>query len=51
MGVLFVLIVWVLCAWAGHAVSAEGKKGLGAIMGLLFGPIGVLVAAIAFSKK
>ena len=44
MEILIVLAL--VCGGLGYAVAAEDKKGLGAVLGLLLGPIGVLIAAV-----
>ena len=36
------IIVWIICAVLGYAVS--NGRPLGGILGLLLGPIGVLIA-------
>ena len=49
MGVIVIiyLIFAIICAFLGGAVSTEGKKGLGAFLGFLFGPLGILISAVA----
>jgi hypothetical protein len=42
--VLFLLIA--LCGYLGRVVAAEKRKNLGMWLGLLFGPLGVLIAAV-----
>lgn len=43
---VFFLIVALVCAGLGYAVATEDKKVLGAVLGLILGPIGVIVAAL-----
>lgn len=40
------IIIWGLCGLLGYAVAKEQKKGLGAVLGVAFGPLGVLIAAL-----
>lgn len=51
MDVMFWLIVAAMCAAAGAAVSRDGDKVPGAVLGALLGPLGVIAAAIAFREK
>lgn len=51
MEIVFVLIVVLICGGLGSAVSHESKKGLGFVLGLLLGPIGVLIAAVGLRKE
>ena len=39
------LIVAIICAGLGYAIATEDNKVMGAILGGLLGPIGVIVAA------
>lgn len=41
------IFVWLICAALGYAVAGSSKKGLGTLLGLLLGPLGVLISAIA----
>jgi hypothetical protein len=43
-----VLILWCgLCGWIGHTIGAQkGQGGIGAALGILFGPIGLIIAAL-----
>ena len=51
MGFLIGLILWCsLCGGLGYAVAGDDKKGLGAMLGVLLGPLGILIAAIACRK-
>ncbi len=50
MEVLVVLVIWLVCGLAGAGVSHPSKKTPGFLLGLVFGPLGVLVAAIAFKN-
>ena len=42
----FLIVLSVVCAALGYLVAAEDKKGTGALLGGLLGPVGVLVAAL-----
>lgn len=46
MEVFFWIIVAFMFGAASYAVAPEGKKWLGVILGLLFGPIGLLVSVL-----
>lgn len=50
MEMFIILLVWLVCGFAGAGVSHETKKGFGFVLGLLFGPLGVLIAAIALKN-
>ena len=44
MGVLFSLIIVVVCAFAGYKIGEpHGKAVIGGILGFLLGPIGLLI--------
>lgn len=40
------IIIWIICAALGAMVARDGKKGIGAALGFLLGPIGVVVAVL-----
>lgn len=46
MEVILILLFWCgLCGWLAYAVTPnQDKKSLGAILGAVLGPIGVLIA-------
>ena len=47
MELLIILIVWCgICGGLGYAVAKDDNKGLGAVLGIILGPIGVIVAAV-----
>ena len=51
MGILIGLILWCgVCGAISMALAHESKKGLGFILGAVFGPFGVLIAAIALKN-
>ena len=52
MEFLFFLIFWcAICGGLGYAVAGdESKKGLGAVLGVMLGPLGILIAAVACKK-
>jgi len=39
------IIIWLLCAGLGYLIAADNRKGAGMALGLIFGPLGVLIAA------
>ncbi len=43
---VFVIAIWLMFAWLATIVGDRDRFGLNAILGLLLGPIGVLVAAV-----
>lgn len=45
------IIVALVCCGLGYAIAPDDKKGLGAILGLLLGPIGLIVAALLKSDS
>lgn len=41
------VILWIICAFVGAALgSRKGRGGTGFILGLLFGPIGILIVLV-----
>jgi uncharacterized membrane protein YeaQ/YmgE (transglycosylase-associated protein family) len=50
MEVLIWLMIGCMFGVASMAIADEGNKGLAFVMGLMFGPIGLLVAAITKGK-
>lgn len=47
MGSVLFIISWILTmGYLGHAVAGEKSKSLGVILGILLGPLGVLIAAL-----
>ncbi len=44
---MILLLLLIICAALGYAVAGKNKKGLGLILGLILGPLGVLIAAVA----
>jgi hypothetical protein len=44
--VIAILFVWILCALIGYTLAGPGQRGNGFVLGLLFGPIGVLIAVL-----
>jgi len=50
MELFIVLMIWLVCGFAGAGVSHQSKKTPGFMLGLVFGPLGVLIAAIAFKN-
>ncbi|MBC6406919.1 MAG: hypothetical protein GDA40_01790 [Rhodobacteraceae bacterium] len=45
-GLFFLVILWVACAVLAAMLAPEGKKGLAAVLGFLFGPFGLLIAVL-----
>lgn len=41
-----IIIFSAICGGVGYAVASEQNKAAGAILGLVFGPIGIVVAAV-----
>ena len=41
------IVFLVICSALGYAVAGTRKKTLGAVLGFLLGPFGILIAAIA----
>jgi hypothetical protein len=53
MGELFSLLLivsWIASIGLGAAVAPESRMGLGALLGALYGPFGVLIAALLREK-
>ena len=46
MEFFIIFILWMIFATLAWAVSSEDKKGLGFMLGILLGPIGILIAAV-----
>lgn len=47
-----IIAVWVVCAFIGAALlESSGRAGLGFVLGLLLGPIGLIIAAIMRLEK
>jgi len=40
------LIVWIVCAIIAASLSADDKRVMGAVLGILFGPLGILIAVL-----
>jgi hypothetical protein len=41
------IIIWIICGVLGYAVSSNpDKRVLGAVLGFLLGPLGVIAAAV-----
>jgi hypothetical protein len=40
-----------ICSWLGRTVAIRSKKNLGGLVGLLLGPIGVIVAAVLKDER
>lgn len=49
MDILMIMFLWLLCGlWAGSINKGKGHPyATGFILGILFGPIGVIIAAIS----
>ncbi len=41
-----ILLIWILCALIGCTLAGPGQRGNGFVLGLLFGPLGVLIAVV-----
>lgn len=46
MDPIAILFVWILCALIGCLLAGPGQRGNGFVLGLLFGPLGVLIAVV-----
>jgi hypothetical protein len=46
MDPIAILFVWILCALIGSTLAGPGQRGNGFVLGLLFGPLGVLIAVV-----
>jgi hypothetical protein len=46
MDPIAILFVWILCALIGCTLAGPGQRGNGFVLGLLFGPLGVLIAVV-----
>ena len=46
MEIVVVILVLGVCSLLGYAVASDRNKGLGAVLGFLLGPIGILIAAV-----
>jgi hypothetical protein len=46
MDPIVILFVWILCALIGCTLAGPGQRGNGFVLGLLFGPLGVLIAVV-----
>jgi len=47
MDILLLLILGLCCGAASYAIASDENKGMGLVLGLILGPIGLLVTAIA----
>jgi hypothetical protein len=45
------VVVALICAGLGYAVASDENKVIGAVLGLILGPIGVIVAVLMKDKK
>lgn len=46
MDSIAILLIWILCALIGCTLAGPGQRGNGFVLGLLFGPLGVLIAVV-----
>lgn len=46
MDPIAILLIWILCALIGCTLAGPGQRGNGFVLGLLFGPLGVLIAVV-----
>lgn len=44
--IVLVLILWIIFGALGYAVASNENKGVGIMLGVLLGPIGILIAAV-----
>ena len=50
MDIFILLTLAICCAFASGAIASENNRTLGVVLGLVLGPIGLIVTAIALSK-
>lgn len=46
MDLIVIFFVWILCALVACILAGPGQRGNGFVLGLLFGPLGVLIAVL-----